>query len=119
MGKLMPSFAIYLHPHTCHTSKPVEQIRSVGHSYPHFSQVRAELAKALVAFPTLAAREADYTDYLCVHTESYLPKLRMMASGEPVQEPPRLSIECTGVEYCLPGYSYGLGGMLQAIAAPI
>jgi len=111
----MPGFATYLYPHTCYTSKPVEQIRFVGHSYPHFSQVRTELAKALADYPTLAVREADYTDYLRVHTQPYLEKLRMMASGEPVEELPKLSIECTGFEYCLPGYLYGLGGMLQAI----
>lgn len=28
---------------------------------------------------------------------------------------PELSIECQGLEYCLPGDIYGLGGMLEAI----
>jgi acetoin utilization deacetylase AcuC-like enzyme len=111
----MLSFATYLYPHTCYTSKPVEQIRFVGHSYPHFSQVRMELAKALADYPTLAVRAADYQDYLRVHAESYLDKLKMMAVEEPIEELPKLSVECTGLEYCLPGYLYGLGGMLEAI----
>ena len=38
-----------------------------------------------------------------------------MASGELVAELPRLSAECTGLEFCLPGYLYSLGGMLEAI----
>jgi acetoin utilization deacetylase AcuC-like enzyme len=38
-----------------------------------------------------------------------------MASNESVEKLPRLSIECTGFEYCLPGYLYGLGGMIEAI----
>ena len=82
----MSSFAIYMHPHTCYTSKPVEHIRFVGHSYPYFKQVGVELAEAFTSYPTLAVREADYKDYLRVHTESYLDKLRMMASGKLVEE---------------------------------
>ncbi|HEC35066.1 MAG TPA: histone deacetylase [Anaerolineae bacterium] len=111
----MPSFATYLYPHTCYTSKPADQIRFVGHSYPHFNQIRVELEKVLADYPTLVVREAEYSDYLRVHTREYLSKLRMMAAGEHVEELPRLSIECTGFEYCLPGYLYGLGGMLEAI----
>jgi acetoin utilization deacetylase AcuC-like enzyme len=112
---MMPSFATYLHPHTCYTSKPVEQIRFVGHSYPHFSQVRAGLEERLADYPKLAVREATYEDYLSVHTQAYLDKLQKLAVDEPIDDPPRLSIECTGFEYCLPGYLYGLGGMLEAI----
>ena len=111
----MPNFAAYLHPHTGYTSKPAGQIRFVGHSYPHFSQVRAELSKVLADHPSLTVRKAGYDDYLCVHTREYLDKLRMMADDEPVEEPPRLSAECTGFEYCLPAYLYGLGGMLEAV----
>jgi len=39
----------------------------------------------------------------------------MMAHDEQVEELPRLSIECSGLDHCLPGYLYGLGGMLEAI----
>lgn len=69
----------------------------------------------MVNYPTLPVREATYDDYLRVHTSAYLDKLRAMASGEDVNEPPRLNGECTGLEYCLPGYLYSLGGMLEAI----
>ena len=111
----MPSFATYLHPHTAYTSKPVDQIRFMGHSYPHFAQVRIGLAEALADYPTLPERKAEFDDYLCVHTQEYLTKLGLMAADEHVEEPPRLSAECTGFEYCLPGYLYGLGGMLEAV----
>jgi acetoin utilization deacetylase AcuC-like enzyme len=50
-----------------------------------------------------------------VHTPTYLDKLKRMAAGEEIAAAPRLSVECTGFEYCLPGYLYGLGGMLEAI----
>jgi acetoin utilization deacetylase AcuC-like enzyme len=38
-----------------------------------------------------------------------------MAAGQSVEQPLKLSIECKGLELCLPGYLFGLGGMLQAI----
>jgi acetoin utilization deacetylase AcuC-like enzyme len=53
--------------------------------------------------------------YLTVHTPEYLDKLKRMAADEPVDEYPRLSLECSEYEYCLPGYAYGLGGMVEAI----
>lgn len=111
----MPDFATYLHPQTCHTSKPAEHITFVGHSYPHFSRIRAELEKVLAGYPRLPLRKAEYSDYLTVHKKSYLDKLTLMAAGKHINEYPRLSIECQGFEYCLPGYLYGLGGMLEAI----
>jgi len=111
----MPEFATYLHPHTGYTSKPIDQIRSIGHSFPYFGRVRQELEKALIDYSTLPVREAEYAEYLRVHTEEYLEKLMLMASDESLEESPKLSIECIGLEYCLPGYLYGLGGMLEAI----
>ena len=111
----MPKFATYLHPHTCYTSKPSDQIKFIGHSIPYFSQVRQELEKVLGNYPTLPVRQADYTDFLSVHTDTYLKKLMAMASDEPLEELPKQSIENTGFEYCLPGYLYGLGGMLEVI----
>lgn len=111
----MTDFATYLYPHTCYTSKPSDQIRFIGHSFPHFSQVRQELEKALTDYPMLSVRQAEYQDHLRVHTKEYLDKLVLMASDKSVEELPRLSSECTGFEYCLPGYLYSLGGMLEAI----
>ncbi|HNT75392.1 MAG TPA: histone deacetylase [Anaerolineae bacterium] len=66
-------------------------------------------------YPTLPLRKADYAHYEHVHTSTYLDTLKKMAAGSPVAALPRLSVECTGFEYCLPGYLYGLGGMLEAI----
>jgi acetoin utilization deacetylase AcuC-like enzyme len=114
-ARLIPGFAVNLHPSLCETSKQVEQIKFAGHSYPHFKKIRIELAKALAEYPTLAIRNAEYNDYLRVHTKSYIDKLLMMASGSLLEEQPKLSIECTGFEHCLPGYLYGLGGMLESI----
>jgi acetoin utilization deacetylase AcuC-like enzyme len=109
-------FATYLHSETTLTSRPVDEIEFAGYSYPHFSRVRQELEKRLSGYPVLPVRRAEYSDYLTVHSETYLQKLIAMAAGQAV-EPPRLSIECKGLEFCLPGYLFGLGGLLQAIDA--
>jgi Deacetylases, including yeast histone deacetylase and acetoin utilization protein len=108
-------FATYLHPETTLTSRPVNEIEFRGHSHPYFSQVRTELEKHLSKYPKLTLRQAEYSDYLKVHSETYIQKLIAMASGEKVEQPPRLSIECKGLEFCLPGYLFRLGGMLEAI----
>jgi acetoin utilization deacetylase AcuC-like enzyme len=110
-----PTFATYLYSQTCATSRPVDQIEFAGHSLPHFSQVRQALAVALSHYPALPLRQADYLEYGRVHSTDYLQTLSRMAAGEAVEEPPRLSLECLGYEYCLPGYQYGLGGLLVAI----
>ncbi len=107
-------FATYLHPHTCYTSKPMEEIRFMGHSVPHFSALRERLA-AESDYPSLPVRKTDFSLYESVHAKGYLTALQRMAKGEPVEEEPRLSGECTGYEFCLPGHRYGLGGMLEAV----
>lgn len=108
-------FATYLHADTVLTSRPPNEIEFIGHSYPYFSQVRSELEEKLGEYKSLPARQAQYSDYLVVHSETYLQKLIAMASGQPIDPPPKLSIECKGLEFCLPGYLFSLGGMLQAI----
>ena len=54
-----------------------------------------------------------------VHNREYLQKIILQALDRPLDEIsillPQLSIECQGLEYCLPGYLYGLGGMMEAI----
>jgi len=111
----MLPFATSLHAHTCSTSKPVDQIRFIGYSFPHFSRVQQALEKALTNYPTLPLRQAEYVEYARVHTAQYLDQLKLMAADEPIADVPHLSLECTGYPYCLPGYLYGLGGMLEAI----
>jgi acetoin utilization deacetylase AcuC-like enzyme len=111
----MIAFATYLHPHTCYTSRPIDEIEFVGHSVPHFSRVREALASALIDYPSLPVRKADYAEYARVHDRQYLQDLAHMAQNVQPEIPPRLSIECTGMYYCLPGYAYGLGGLLEAI----
>lgn len=112
---IMPRFATYLHPHTCYTSKSSDLLSFVGHSFPHYSKIRRSLELALIDYPSLAVRKAQYKDYLRVHADDYLRKLAYMALNKAVDELPQLSIECTGLEYCIPGYLYGLGGMIEAI----
>jgi acetoin utilization deacetylase AcuC-like enzyme len=108
-------FATYLHRETLSTSRPVKETEFVGHSYPYSRQVRSELEKHLSGYVPLSVRQAEYSDYLFVHSETYLQTLIAMAAGQSVEQPPKLSIECKGLELCLPGYLFGLGGMLQAI----
>ncbi|MBA3531875.1 MAG: histone deacetylase [Ardenticatenales bacterium] len=109
------TFATYLHPHTTLTSKARNQIDFVGFSLPYWDSVRHELAQALQNFPSLPPRMAEFDDYLRVHTSTYLQQLHLMAAEIPPEPMPRLSGECTGLEYALPGYQYGLGGMMEAI----
>jgi acetoin utilization deacetylase AcuC-like enzyme len=111
----MPKFAIYLHPETCAASKPVEQITFVGHALPYFESVRQELVRQLPVYPNLPLREADGDLFATVHSKDYLDKLGRMAADLPVEEKPRLSMECSGYWYLLLGYRYGLGGMIEAI----
>lgn len=115
----MTKFATYLYPHTCYTSKSSNLIYFTGYSFPHYSKVREELEKALTDYPSLPVRKVELSEYLRVHTDAYLKKLLLMVSDKPLDEVskslPLLSIECTGLEYCLPGYCYGLGGMIEAI----
>lgn len=111
----MVAFATYLHPHTVYTSKPPNEIEFVGHSLPHFSQIREALAAALADYDSLPLRRAGNDEYAQVHTRQYLAALAVMAQDRQPAIRPRLSIECTGMQYCLPGYAYGLGGMLEAI----
>ena len=111
----MKNFATYLHPQTTLTSVPISQIQFEGYSYPYFSKVRQGLEIELGDYPVLPVRMATYEDYLRVHKPDYLNGLRSMAEGRAVFQPLQLGLECTGLEYCLPGYLYGLGGMMEAV----
>lgn len=108
-------FATNLHDETVLTSRLADEIEFTGYSYPYFNSVRKELKNKLNKYDSLEVRSADYADYLTIHTKTYIQKLLAMASGQNVDQRPKLSIECKGLEYCLPGYLFGLGGMLQAI----
>ena len=111
----MPKFATYLHPQVFSTSKPMDQIEFVGQSLPHFEAVRTRLAQALGHYPSIPLTQADFKEYYQVHNDLYLDTLQQMAQDETVTALPKLSIECTGLEYALPGYQYALGGMFEAI----
>ncbi len=111
----MPKFATYLHPHVFSTSKPVDQIKFIGQSLPHFDAIRTRLVDALADYPSIPPTQADFSEFYSVHNQLYLDKLQQMARDEEVTEFPKLSIECTGLEYGIPGYQYALGGMFEAV----
>src|SRR5512136_2862436 len=100
----MSHVAVYLPSETCLTSKPIEQIRFIGHSLPHFARVREALARRLAGYPQLPLWKADFAEFQRVHRIDYLAALQLVAADERLSERPRLSVECTGYEYCLPGY---------------
>jgi acetoin utilization deacetylase AcuC-like enzyme len=108
-------FATYLHLETMATSKSPDRIAFVGFSWPYFAQVRQALTERLESYPRLPVRIAPLDAFSVVHAAPYLQQLQLMAADTPPAVPPRLSIECAGLEYCLPGYQAGLGGMLEAI----
>lgn len=97
-------FATYLHFETAATSKLPASIPFVGFSWPYFSQIRQSLALRLAAYPSLPLRLADLDRFGTVHTSTYLQQIRLMATDTPPASLPRLSRECSGLEYCLPGY---------------
>ncbi len=112
-------FVTYLHPQAFCTYKPIQEIHfGSKYSFPYYNQIRYNLKKRLQDYPTLPLRKAKVSDYLRVHTHEYLRKLTLKALDQPLDEIslslPKLN-ECQGLEYCLPGYLYGLGGMLEAI----
>ena len=112
-------FATYLHPQTFSTSKLIPEIYFTGYSFTYYNQVRHTLKNYLKNYPALPLRKARISDYLRVHSREYLQKIILQAFDRPLDEIssslPQLSIECQGLEYCLPGYLYGLGGMMEAI----
>jgi len=108
-------FATSLHPETTATTRPPETIAFVGHSWPHFAQIRQALAERTAFYPALPLRIAPLDAFSSVHTAAYLQQLQRMAEGTVPDVTPRLSAECSGLEHCLPGYQAGLGGMLEAI----
>jgi acetoin utilization deacetylase AcuC-like enzyme len=111
----MIEFATYLHPQTVATTKPGDKIPFIGFSWPYFSKVRQQLERALKQYPALPLRKVNHEAYARAHTDVYLQKLSLMAADEPPAELPKLGIGCNGLEYCLPGYAYSLGGMFEAI----
>ena len=110
-----PGFAAYLHPETTATTKPPETIAFVGYSWPHAVQIREALVERAASYPSLPLRMAGLDTFRSVHTATYLQQLQLMADGTTPDVMPRLSAECSGLEYCLPAYQAGLGGMLEAI----
>lgn len=111
----MSEFAVYLHPETVAVSRPLEQVQFMGHSVPHFSQVREALEQGCRAYQSLPLRQAAFEAYGRIHTAAYLKAIQQMALDQKPDFQPELSVECRGFEYCLPGYSYGLGGLMEAI----
>ncbi len=114
----MIAFSTYLYLHTFYTSKPLEEITFGGYSFPYYNRVRSRLEKELNHYPSLPLRKGELTRFLAVHTESYLKSLCLTALDKPLPpecKPLRESAECQGLEFCLPGYQYGLGGMMEAI----
>jgi acetoin utilization deacetylase AcuC-like enzyme len=108
-------FATYLHPETTATTKPPDTIAFIGHSWPHFAQIRQSLVGCTASYPSLPLRIAPLETFGSVHTPAYLEQIQLMAGNTPPAVLPRLSAECSGLEYCLPGYQAGLGGMFEAI----
>jgi acetoin utilization deacetylase AcuC-like enzyme len=108
-------FATYLHLETLSTSRNVSDSQFTGFSYPHYSRIAKQLAQELSDLPSLPVRRADLDEFRRAHSLEYLDALKLMADGQLVPAKPKLNSECAGLEYCLPGYCYGLGGFCEAI----
>lgn len=109
------SFATYLHPHTAETSRPRAEINFTGFSLPYFDQVRAALASRTSHYFSLPPALAELALFQRIHTASYLDAIKQLAVDQQPAVYPRLSPECNGLEFCLPGYAAGLGGLCAAV----
>ncbi|TVR53204.1 MAG: histone deacetylase, partial [Spirochaetaceae bacterium] len=113
----MPKTGVCLEPELMTTSRDFSSIEFVGQSLPHFDAVRSDLAGKLAVLPRLAPHRVSIDEYRRVHAQEYLEKIRRMANDEKLADPPRLSIECTGLQFALPGYEFSLGTMIRALDA--
>ncbi len=113
------SFAIYLWPECFSVSQPLQKIKFGKYSLPYYRQVCIALAQACCEYPSLAIRKAKISNYLTVHTHIYLRKLILKSLNRPLDQAslalPSLGSNCQGLEFALPGYLYGLGGLFEAI----
>lgn len=111
----MPTFAISLHPEALLTSRHVAADQFIGKSLPYAQEVCACLVDALRGYTNLPLQSADFGLFSSVHSPTYLNQIQELAAGNTPDPYPRLSAECSGMWYALPGYCAGLGGMLTAI----
>jgi acetoin utilization deacetylase AcuC-like enzyme len=109
------TFATYLHPEAFQASREVSAAMFCGYSYPHFSRLAGLLRVRLAHWPGLPLRQVGYEEYGRVHAPEYLEAIALLAEDQPVPVRPRLSGECAGFQYLLPGYGYSLGGFYEAI----
>ncbi|MCF8365772.1 MAG: hypothetical protein K9H16_08325, partial [Bacteroidales bacterium] len=112
---MKPKFAIYLHKEIFNTLKPFDQINFQGYSFPHFNKIREALEKALDNYPKLQLRKADFKLYYQVHDKCYLDDLLLLSQDKKPSEEINRTIECSGMEYAIPGYEFSLGGFVEAI----
>jgi acetoin utilization deacetylase AcuC-like enzyme len=108
-------FKTYLHPQTTDTSHPRTAITFTGFSLPYFDRVRTALASRTLDYPSLPLATADIALFQTVHSPVYLDAIKQMAADQNPTDYPCLSSECSGMEFCLPGYAAGLGGLCAAI----
>ncbi len=111
-----PRLAVYPHREVTASSRPHAEIATVGLSLPHYAAVFAQLAP-VAQYPALLLARADFARYATVHTPAYLAALQALAAGHTPDWQPLLGGECSGLEHCLPGYTFALGGMCAAIDA--
>ncbi len=108
-------FATYLHHQIFETLKPFDEINFEGYSYPHFNKVRAMLTENLGQYPKLPLRKAEFDIYYNVHEKAFLDDIILLSEGKEPSKPLNRTIECSGMEFAIPGYQYALGGMMEAI----
>ncbi len=109
-------FATYLNQEIFETLKPFDEINFEGYSYPHFNKLRAILEDKLDHYPKLALRKADFDFYYSIHENTFVDDILLLSQGKDPSAPLNRTIECSGMEFAVPGYCYALGGMIEAIS---
>lgn len=107
----------YFYPETCLTSKAINDIEFIGQSLPFYNSVRDYMERSLSPYENLLLRHEAIDNFLSVHNRDYLDSICKLAQDIELSEEdtPSLSLECAGLQYALPAYSYSLGGYYQAI----
>jgi acetoin utilization deacetylase AcuC-like enzyme len=104
--------AVYFHKEVFSLSKNEEEIEFIGQSLPYFRDFSIRLAKSYQD-NNLPLRKENFTEYSRVHAKEYLDSIIDKAGGRNTQI--NTSVECTGLEYAIPGYEYSLGGLYSAV----
>jgi len=109
----MITTATYFHPETCKTVKSLSKINFIGQSLPWFNQVRAAIRNQVDCME-LEPEQRYFESFTFIHSADYVQTILDLSKDLKSQKP-NWNAECSGFEYAIPGFEFGLGGLFGAI----